>query len=241
MKKYAIFFLPVISASLFMMGCEEDIQNDNAQAQSDVTVVARTDEASEPESAATRSTEAAAEGTVITDAKISIKEFELEVLNLSAALNLLSELEIELKEPRVVTLVSEGQAQSEVIAEGKLQNGLYSEAEFSYHKNLSVETSDEMYGKSILVKGQHNGLPFVCWTDEEKDVEIDFEGEGIDVKEQGAIYVTFYVNKVMNEIDLSLAVDGNANGVIEIGPDGADGNAALYAAMQAGLTGMAKL
>src|SRR5690606_18011396 len=129
--------------------------------------------------AATRSTNATASGTVVTDAKISLKEFELEVLDLSASLDILSELEIELKQPRIITLVADGEAKSEVIAEGKLQNGVYSEAEFSYHKNLSVETSDEMYGKSILIKGTWNGMPFVCWTDEENDVEIDFEGEGV--------------------------------------------------------------
>lgn len=240
MKKHVIFFLPVIGACLTMAGCEEDLQKDGAQAQSDVSVVGRTSQDPQAESAATRSTNAAAEGTVITDAKISISEFELEALDLSAALNLLSELEIELKEPRVITLMAEGEARTGVIAEGKLQNALYSEAEFSYHKNLSVEASDEMHGKSILIRGKHNGMPFRCWTDEENEVEIDFEGEGIKVEGSQEIYVTFYLNKVVSEIDFSLAADGNADGVIEIGPGGVDGNTALYAAVKAGLAGMAE-
>ena len=223
------------------MGCEEDLPNEETQAQSEVAVVARTDQAPQAEGAATRSTNASATGTVVTDAQISISEFELEIINLSADLNLLSELEIELKEPRIITLVSEGEAQTAIIAEGNLQHGLYSEAEFSYHKNLSVETSDEMYGKSIRVKGTHNGVPFMCWTDDENDVEIEFEGEGVNVTDKGEIYITFYINKVVNEIDFSLAVDGNADGTIEIGPEGVDGNAALYAAIQAGLKGMAEL
>lgn len=240
----------MICGTLFIAGCEEDLKNEDTQPQSEVAVVARTGQSAQAENAAaagsteepaTRSTNAAAEGTVITDAKVSISEFELEVVNIDVSLNLLSELEIELKEPRVITLMAEGEAQTEVIAEGKLQNGLYSEAEFSYHKNLSVSASDEMHGKSILVKGTWNGAPFVCWTDEEEDVEIDFEGEGVNVEGSEEIYVTFYLDQVINKIDFSVAVDGNADGVIEIGPGGVDGNTALYAAMKAGLTGMADL
>src|SRR3546814_592869 len=144
------------------------------------------------------------------------------MLNLSVSLDVLSELEIELKQPRIITLVADGEAKSEIIAEGKLENGVYSEAEFSYYKNLTVEASDEMYGKSILVKGTWNGAPFVCCTDEENEVEIDFEDEGITVEGSQEINVIFHVNRLVSEIDFSLAVDGNADGVIEIGPEGVD-------------------
>src|SRR3546814_4816223 len=85
-----------------------------------------------------------------------------------------------------------------------------------------------MYWKSILVKGTWNGAPFVCWTDEENEVEIDFEDEGITVEGSQEINVIFHVNRLVSEIDFSLAVDGNADGVIEIGPEGVDGNTALY-------------
>src|SRR3546814_16543541 len=96
------------------------------------------------------------------------------MLNLSVSLDVLSELEIELKQPRIITLVADGEAKSEIIAEGKLENGVYSEAEFSYYKNLTVDASDEMYGKSILVQGTWNGAHVVGWHDVENEVEIEF-------------------------------------------------------------------
>lgn len=240
MKKHIFYLLPAFCAAIGMTACEEDMQKQDVQGESEIAVVARTDEDTDAQ-ARTRSTNSTLSGTVITDAKVSLKEFELEVINLSATQNLLSELEIELKEPRVITLMAEGSAQAAVIAEGKLQNGLYKEAEFSFHKNLSVSASDEMYGKSVLIRGTYNSLPFVCWTDEENEVEIEFDGEGVSVEESGEIYVSFYLNRMMSEINFSLAVDGNANGVIEIGPDGIDGNAALYAALQASYKGMTEL
>lgn len=37
----------------------------------------------------------------------------------------------------------------------------------------------------------------------------------------------FDLNQVLSQVDLSSAVDGNGNGIIEIGPDDTDGNNVL--------------
>src|SRR3546814_14888277 len=99
--------------------------------------------------------------------------------------------------------------------------------------------TDTLFPYTTLFRS--NGAPFVCWTDEENEVEIDFEDEGITVEGSQEINVIFHVNRLVSEIDFSLAVDGNADGVIEIGPEGVDGNTALYTTIKAGLRGMAQL
>src|SRR3546814_15819024 len=138
MKRLSIFLFAVFCGSLLMKGCEEDAGGDQNQNQSNGSVVAKADQSPQTEAVATRSTNATATVTVVTDAKISLNVFELEMLNLSVSLDVLSELEIELKQPRIITLVARSEAKSEIIAEGKLENGVYSAAEFSYYKNLKI-------------------------------------------------------------------------------------------------------
>src|SRR3546814_18192403 len=81
MKRLSIFFFPVLCGSLLMTGCEEDAGGDQNQNQSNVSVVAKAEQSPQTEAVATRSTNATATGTVVTDAQITLNEFELEMLN----------------------------------------------------------------------------------------------------------------------------------------------------------------
>jgi hypothetical protein len=51
---------------------------------------------------------------------------------------------------------------------------------------------------------------------------------GVEVEGQSEMVLDFDMTKLFAGVDFSLAVDGNADGKIEIGPNGVDGNTLLY-------------
>ena len=171
-------------------------------------------------------------GIIIESFKINIEEIELEFddddpLFESGKID----DEVELKGPFEVDLMQDGTALvTTLINQLELPAAAYDEIEFEFDKNENPIS--EMYGKSILVKGSINGTPFVFYTDEEFEVEIEFDKKVLlqEIKES-IITVSFDIaalfNPLQGGIDLTKAVDGNNNGVIEIYHDDPDGNGKL--------------
>lgn len=229
-----------------MAGCEKD--QDKQTTESEVTVMARAEERDSAENGENASgnsgtAQASFQAITLTDVRISVKEGKLlaeSTLNVSGEIDLLSELELMLEEPKLVTLKANGKAQTAVIAEGKLRHGTYQGIRLHLEKNTSVSSSDEMYGKSVLIRGEYNGKPFVFWTDAESTVQAGFQEEAVSVEHETELYVYFQPRELFKHIDFSVAADGNANGVIEIGPGGADGNTSLYTEIKAELQAMIK-
>jgi len=132
--------------------------------------------------------------------------------------------EIKLSGPWELNLLN----QSAPITTVAIANGTYEEVEFKLNKSL-ISTSP-MYNKTVELRGTINGIPFVFWHDFEQEFEIDYEDSAQNlVVNNGSfdLVFNFDLNQVLSQVDLSSAVDGNGNGVIEIGPDDTDGNNAL--------------
>jgi len=107
-------------------------------------------------------------------------------------------------------------------------NGTYEEVEFKLHK--STNSTSAMFNKSVEITGTINGTPFVFWHDIDEDFEIDYEGANQSLIINNNSYdlvFNFDLNQVLSLVDLSSAVDGDGDGVIEIGPNDTDGNQAL--------------
>src|SRR3546814_12720365 len=85
-----------------------------------------------------------------------------------------------------------------------------------------------MYGKSILVKGTWNGAPFVCWTDEENEVEIDFGDEGITVEGSPEDNCIFHVHRPVSQIDFLIAINGNCDDRNQIRTEGCGRDSNLF-------------
>ena len=138
--------------------------------------------------------------------------------------------EYEFKGPFVVDLVKNGSPFfTAVINTDKLPNAVYDEIEFEFEAGKNRDS--QMYGKSVLVKGQIDNKPFVYWTGEEFEVEIEFE-ELIRINRPNSIInVSFDLSTLFNPalggIDITVAKDGNNDGLIEIYPQDPDGNGAL--------------
>lgn len=109
-----------------------------------------------------------------------------------------------------------------------IANGTYEEVEFKLSKSL-VATSP-LFNKTVEVRGTINGTPFVFWHNFEQKFEVDYHDAAQNLVVSNSSFdlvLNIDLDQVMSQVDLSNAVDGNGNGVIEIGPDDTDGNNAL--------------
>jgi hypothetical protein len=87
-----------------------------------------------------------------------------------------------------------------------------------------------MFNKSIEITGTINGTPFVFWHTIDEDFEIDYEDTNQNLvinNNSFDLVFNFDLNQVLSSVDLSTAVDGDGDGLIEIGPNDTDGNRAL--------------
>ncbi|MFW5793684.1 MAG: hypothetical protein ACOCWC_05320 [Bacteroidota bacterium] len=176
-------------------------------------------------------TDAIVEGVVVESFKINIQEIEFEFNDEDPLFeNDSIATDYELEGPFEIDLMQDGNAlETTLVNNVDLPAAAYEEIEFEFTK--SDNSISEMYDKSILVKGTINDLPFIFWADEDFELEIEFdEGIVLDQLEDILIVVSFDIASLFNPttgVDVTGAVDGNGNGIIEIYPDDPDGNSDL--------------
>ena len=106
-----------------------------------------------------------------------------------------------------------------------LPNGVYEEIEFKLDKNEIV--GSPMFNKSIEVKGTISGKPFIYWDNEDEDIEVDYSdiSKNVIINNNSLnLSLNFNLRTVFVQALLSLALDRDGDGVIEIGPNDQDGN-----------------
>jgi len=169
-------------------------------------------------------------GVAIQSFSINISEIEFEFDDDNSN-NGLVYSEIELKGPFEIDLVKDGQGQVvTLINDLNLPRAGYDEIEFEFDKNENPVST--MYRKTVDIRGTINGTPFVFFSDEEFELEIEFE-DPVDLSEveSAIIMVSFDVQALFDParggVDISNAQDGNGNGIIEIYEDDPDGNKKL--------------
>lgn len=136
--------------------------------------------------------------------------------------------EYELKGPFEIDLMHDGEALQQIIVSNlDLPSAAYDEIEFEFDKNTN--SSSEMYKKTVVITGDIYETPFTFWSDEEMELEIEFdEVVYIDDVSNALLTVSFDLDLLFNPalggIDITNAKDGNGDGVIEISPKDTDGN-----------------
>jgi hypothetical protein len=169
-------------------------------------------------------------GVAIESFSINISEIEFEFDDDNSN-NGLVYSEIKLKGPFEIDLVKDGQGQVvTLINDLNLPRTGYDEIEFEFDQSENPMSS--MYKKTVDIRGTINGMPFVFFSEEEFELEIEFEGP-VDLSEveRAIIMVSFDVQALFDPaqggVDISNAQDGNGNGIIEIYEDDPDGNKKL--------------
>ena len=176
-------------------------------------------------------------GVIVENFRINIGEIELEFDDDDPMFQTDSfASDIEMEGPFEIDLMAEGVTLEIMLVDFvELPAAAYKEIEFEFEK--SENSISEMFMKSVLVKGTIDGIPFVFWSDEDFDMEIEFEDKVyLDEAKHAVITVSFDIVSLFDPanggIDISNAVDGNGNGIIEIYPDDPDGNEELAGYLQ---------
>lgn len=166
--------------------------------------------------------------TVITDFKVSIREIEFEFDEADAHFKTDSSFneDVKLKGPFVLDVLEQNAFVEQLITTVNVPNARYEEVEFKLHKNTDAGA---MNGKSILITGTIDGKPFIFWHDTDEEFEIDFENDATDLVINGnsaAIVINLQLDRLFSTVkggvNLSLAKDGDGDGVIEINPGSID-------------------
>ena len=161
----------------------------------------------------------------ISEFKINIKEIELEFdddyneIDTDGFID--SDDEIELEGPFELDLLSG----TSNIASLEIPEANYEEIEFEFDKN--TDESSEMFNKTVKIHGTIENIPFIFWHDFEEEIEVDFENEVNDITISANlidIVINFNLDTILNQVDLTSALDGDNNGIIEISPEDPDGN-----------------
>ena len=233
-------FMKVICIALLVsffsfFGCSKD-NNDSNNGNLRISVKSNADMVSRTVSSKANNAE-----IVISEFKMNLKEFELELdlesedeeswnndneqWNDDGQFDYIDDFELE--GPFELDLMS-GQV---TFINTNVPNGIYEELEFKFHKG--TDSSSELFGKTILIRGTIDGMAFEFWDDFWDEIEVDFSNPQIDISIQNdtnSVVVFFDLNAVINAsggVDLSSAQDGNQDGFIEIYHNDPDGNSAL--------------
>ncbi|WP_133758715.1 hypothetical protein [Gelidibacter sediminis] len=159
---------------------------------------------------------------------MNFKEIELERSEISEDIQdgfYGSDDDIELQGPFEIDLLA---GNSIPLASIEIPNGVYEEIEFEFDKSENQDS--ELFGKSMKLTGQIDGVPFVFWHDFDEEIEIDYEDANTNLvidNNINEVRINFDLNSVLGMIDLTSATDGNADGTIEISPEDEDGNTDL--------------
>lgn len=132
--------------------------------------------------------------------------------------------EVELRGPWELDLLN----QTAPVTTVTIPNGTYEEVEFKLNRS-NVSTSP-MFNRTVEIRGTIDGTPFVFWHSFEEDFEIDYEDNAQNLvvsNNSFDLILNIDLNLLMSQVDLSSAVDGDGDGVIEIGPNDTDGNNSL--------------
>ncbi len=165
------------------------------------------------------------ENVVFTDFRISIRDVVFK--NDDDPNSSLDTDEIQFRGPYQIDLLNGGDAITQTIGDVVVPDGMYKELRFKFHKDEDLPLTDELYDKSIYIEGTINDQPFVFWHDTSENLDV---GRSTGVEVAGGVInftVEFDISQFLSslkEIDLSLAADGNEDGMIEIFPNDEDGN-----------------
>ncbi|MCF8363374.1 MAG: DUF4382 domain-containing protein [Prolixibacteraceae bacterium] len=169
---------------------------------------------------------------VIESFKINIEEIEIEFDDDDPLFETDTiATDYELEGPFEIDLVKNEEPIATTIVDNvELPAAAYEEIEFEFSE--SENSTSELYGKSILINGTIGDKLFIYWTDEEIEIEIEFdELVYLDEASRSMLTISFDLGSLFDYnsggIDIRNATDKNDDGIIEIYPEDPDGNSDL--------------
>ena len=162
---------------------------------------------------------------VITNFSLSIRDVEFKQDESD-----LDTIDVQFRGPYELDLLLNSDALTQTLGEIDLVDGTYSVLRFKLHKSRDWMQSSKLYDRSLYLAGTIDGNNFEFWHDTSENLDIE-NSAGIIVNGNTVnVVVKFDIDlflSSLHQIDLSTAVDGDEDGLIEINPDNDDGNSDL--------------
>ena len=209
MKKISIFVLIAIA----MSSC-----SDNTSTSGNVSIKATAVSSTGKTSSTART---AASTVVITDFKVNIGNIKLET-DMEDDMHSTDPMheDVKLMGPFLLDLLDPNKPLSQFIASVDVPNAKYEEIKFNFTKSL---IAGDLEGKTFLIKGTINDKPFVIWSAENIELEMDFMDPTKDfaVNDNSvALNIKIQLDALMAKItslaNQGLLLDTDGDGIIEI-------------------------
>ncbi|WP_089239984.1 hypothetical protein [Belliella buryatensis] len=156
--------------------------------------------------------------------------------NITLRTNLNTAFHNEASKSRNVILINDGNVRVSAIAEGRSPQGNYTEVNFRLFKKTEGSANDPMYDKSLWMAGEIDGKVTTIWLTAEKMIKARSENAaGVEVDGDTEMVLAFDMDKLFAGVDFNTAIDANGDGRIDIGPNSADGNAAILTRIESNL------
>lgn len=176
----------------------------------------------------------------VTDVNISVKDVKM-ILRIAENNSKPITLKTPNKGPKfVVPLVTDEHILLSRMGSFLAPNGFYTNMSFDLTKADHLPESDPMYGKSVLIKADWKGIPSIMYMDLEDNIDIKFN-PSTEINATQELVLELYMDKLLMGIDPALVQDGDGDGMIIVGPNGEDGNEAVYDMIEAHLEDALKL
>ena len=151
--------------------------------------------------------------------------------------------EIEYEGTFIIDLLDETQgAISQALGETQIPVGNYTEIQMEMLETDEADDDAEgqplsadhpLFGRTVYVAGTINNTPFEMWHTAAEEFNISGANTFNVVEGQATeLIVDFNLDFILAGVDLTTAVDGNGDGVIQIGPGDPDGNEAIADALK---------
>lgn len=224
--------LMAASAAAILVSCTDENDDIPMEGESEVTISATVGNSETSPNARTNSL---IYGNIaITDVRLSVDNVKLKLKAQDKGSKKPEIAQIRINSPFTVTLVKDGQVLVAPLARGLAHHGIYGSLNFDLVKARDVPETDEIFGYSMVTKATWFDIPAVMYLDLEDEVVMKFN-KGLELNGAQELILTLYMDKFLEGVSPTLVADGNADGVIEVGPEDVDGNGEAYEAIKANI------
>lgn len=139
-------------------------------------------------------------------------------------------------QPKTHNFILDSKQEASVIGEGLTPNGNYTEVTFRLFKNNTAAADNFLNGKSLYIMGSVNAKPVRVWMTAEEPIRATAAAaNGYEINTNADLMIRFNLNSLFANMNLATAIDGNNDGIIDIGPNNVDGNGLLHTKIKSNL------
>ncbi|GGF23636.1 hypothetical protein [Echinicola rosea] len=166
----------------------------------------------------------------IAGANIISTALSIDNVSLQASGETTTSASIPLEQPSIIdlSLIESALPMTKAMGTVNLKQGDYTGITLQFKEDTELTETNSMYGKTLKIEGNVNSQLMSIHTDTEEMLSAAATSGAISISGDQEVFLNFDLNRLLENVDLTLAMDGNGNGTVEIEPDNLDGNRDIY-------------